>query len=48
MSAVPMLATSFETNDNGVVYVVDDDSSLCVALESQCSTTALESARRAL
>ena len=51
MSAVPMLAMSCGTNDSGVVYVVDDDSSLCAALESLCSTTALdscESARRAL
>ena len=51
MSAVPMLAMSCGTNDSGVVYVVDDDSSRCAALERLCSTTALdscESARRAL
>ena len=51
MSAVPMLALSCGTNDSGVVYVVDDDSLGCAALERLCSTTALdscESARRAL
>ena len=51
MSAVPMLAMSCGTNDSGVVYVVDCDSSRCAALERLCSTTALdscESARRAL
>lgn len=51
MSAVPMLAMSCETNDSGVAYVVDDDSSRCAAWENLCSTTALDpckSARRAM
>lgn len=51
MSAVPMLAMSCGTNDCGVVYFVDDDSSRCAAFERLGSITALdscESARRAL
>jgi FixJ family two-component response regulator len=41
MSAVPMLATTFETSEKAVVHVVDDDASMCAALESLLDTMGL-------
>jgi FixJ family two-component response regulator len=41
MSAVPVMATSFDASDGPVVHVVDDDASLCAAMESLFDTMGL-------
>src|SRR5262249_6394240 len=41
MSAVPMLGVSFEISNSAVVHVVDDDASLCDALDGLFDTMGL-------